>query len=78
MQIENGVLASTIAIIKYDRGGLARFALANGQVWEETSKATMRRLLRDGDQISIKESGLGGYRLSSERVPGFMRVKRVS
>jgi hypothetical protein len=50
--------------------------LSSGQVWEQDYPRALN--LRVGDAITIYQAGLGdGYRMSTERLSGFIRVKRV-
>jgi hypothetical protein len=50
--------------------------LSSGQVWMQDYPRTMN--LREGDRVTIYRAGFGnGYRLSAERLSGFIRVKRV-
>ncbi len=50
--------------------------LSSGQVWEQDYPRALN--LRVGDAITIYQAGIGdGYRLSTERLSGFIRVKRV-
>jgi hypothetical protein len=58
------------------RNNLWIFTLSSGQVWRQTYPRTL--LLREGDEISIDQEGIGGsFRLSTPRLSGFIRVERV-
>jgi hypothetical protein len=50
--------------------------LSGGQVWMQDYPRALR--LREGDAITIYQAGIGnGYRLATERLSGFIRVKRA-
>lgn len=50
--------------------------LASGQVWMQDYPRALA--LREGDDVTIYRAGFGnGYRLSTGRLSGFIRVKRV-
>ncbi|HEY0963854.1 MAG TPA: hypothetical protein VGE69_16000 [Pseudomonadales bacterium] len=50
--------------------------LASGQVWMQDYPRELA--LREGDTVTIYRAGFGnGYRLSTDRLSGFIRVKRV-
>ncbi|MGV3592761.1 MAG: hypothetical protein ACO1PZ_13825 [Gammaproteobacteria bacterium] len=50
--------------------------LASGQVWMQDYPRALA--LREGDDVTIYRGGFGnGYRLSTVRLSGFIRVKRV-
>jgi hypothetical protein len=58
------------------RNNLWIVTLSSGQVWRQTYPRTL--LLREGDEISIDQEGIGGsFRLSTPRLSGFIRVERV-
>ena len=50
--------------------------LASGQVWMQDYPRAFA--LREGDDVTIYRAGFGnGYRLATDRLSGFIRVKRV-
>jgi hypothetical protein len=50
--------------------------LASGQVWMQDYPRVLA--LREGDAVTIYQAGIGnGYRLTTERLSGFIRVKRT-
>lgn len=58
------------------RNNLWIVTLSSGQVWRQTYPRNL--LLREGDEISIDQEGIGSsYRLSTPRLSGFIRVERV-
>ncbi len=58
------------------RRDLWLITLSSGQVWMQEYPRTLN--LREGDQVTINQAGFGdGYRLSTERLSGFIRVKRM-
>jgi hypothetical protein len=68
-------LHDTIARLE-KRRDLWIVTLANGQVWTQDYPRTLN--LREGDEVTIYQAGIGdGYRLSTERLSGFIRVKRA-
>lgn len=68
-------LHDTITALE-QRRGLWVVTLSSGQVWRQSYPRTLH--LREGDQVTIYQAGIGnGYRLSTERLSGFIRVERV-
>lgn len=58
------------------RNNLWIVTLSSGQVWRQTYPRNL--LLREGDDISIDQEGIGSsFRLSTPRLSGFIRVERV-
>lgn len=58
------------------RNELWTVTLSSGQVWRQVYPRTLN--LRVGDEISVYQEGIGeGYRLSTERLSGFIRVERA-
>lgn len=58
------------------RNNLWIVTLSSGQVWRQTYPRNL--LLREGDEISIDQEGLGNsFRLATPRLSGFIRVERV-
>ena len=68
-------LHDTIASLE-KRRDLWIVTLAGGQVWMQEYPRTLN--LREGDTITIYQAGFGnGYRLATDRLSGFIRVKRM-
>lgn len=58
------------------RNNLWIVTLSSGQVWRQSYPRQL--LLREGDTVSIYREGIGnGFRLSTPRLSGFIRVERV-
>lgn len=69
-------LVDTVASIKAIRQNQLDVTLESGQVWRQmTSK---RYSLREGDSVVIRPTIWGkSYRMSTERIPGFIQVERI-
>ncbi|MDY6983780.1 MAG: hypothetical protein SV422_11885, partial [Pseudomonadota bacterium] len=68
-------LHDTIASLEKRRDAWV-VTLASGQVWMQDYPRALA--LREGDNVTIYRAGFGnGYRLETERLSGFIRVKRV-
>ena len=51
--------------------------LSNGQMWRETSNKSYRGSVRPGWKVTIKKSGMGGYRLKFDDRNGYLGVRRI-
>lgn len=71
-------LTATIANVDENlRTNKTLFTLENGQVWELLSSGGLRTRLKPGMEVSISESGTGGYRLRVPDKSGFKGVNRL-
>jgi hypothetical protein len=69
-------LADTIKTIKLVQPEIREITLSSGQVWRQMHSQVYRLL--PGDDVRIKPSGWGeSYRLTVERLNGFIQVQRV-
>lgn len=59
------------------RTGYRLFILDNGQIWQESSKGTLRRPPANGAAIEIRRGGIGGFQLRVKDKKGFTYVKRL-
>jgi hypothetical protein len=59
------------------RTGYRLFILDNGQIWQESSKGTLRRTPNEGAAIAIRRGGVGGFQLRVKDKKGFTYVKRL-
>jgi hypothetical protein len=59
------------------RTGYRLFVLDNGQIWQESSKGTLRRTPKDGVAVEIRRGGIGGFQLRVKDGKGFTYVKRL-
>lgn len=70
-------LIDTIASIRPLGQGLSVITLSNGQKWQQM--ITKRYFLKEGEEVRIYPTIWGSsYRLTSERLGGFIQVKRVN
>lgn len=70
-----GELRATILEIQKRMDGLMTFTLDNGQVWRQT--VPQHYALRQGMPVRLYYSRWRAYRLTNERLRGFIQVERV-
>ena len=68
---------SAVTATRKEPDGSTTFALANGQVWRTTKAGNMRYELKRGDQVTLREGLIGGYRLEVSGRRGIMGVERI-
>lgn len=69
-------LVDTVASVRTLNANLIEVTLSSGQVWRQM--LTKRYPLREGDKVTIKPTVWGkSYRMTSERISGFIQVQRV-
>lgn len=71
-------LKAVVAAVDFDPAmGAARIQLDNGQEWRTTSNGTLAGRLRPGQNVTIYQGGLFGYRLRVDDRVGMQGVVRV-
>jgi hypothetical protein len=69
-------LVDTIAAIRTINQSMVEVTLESGQVWRQM--ISKRYLLKVGDTVTIRPTAWGSsFRLTSERISGFIQVQRV-
>ncbi len=70
------MLIATVAHIGQRADGRRLVVLENGQAWVGEKNGTLTDI-NEGDNIEIAKSRFGGFRLTSSKRSGFLRVRRL-